>query len=455
MQIVTVCFDYPDRPEFGILLDVFRHSVNRLMPNVEFIEIRPEPPKMETHRVPGFLDNTFKLAQWVKHLDNTKDNVIFIDCDMLALRSAEHAFKNNDFDIAFTGCPAHYKVPLNGGVLMARPTDRAREFLHAMKAVNDHMFYDPEFHEKWRKKYAGMNQSAFGYCYEKLQKDVKILKLTTREWNAIDCDLKTIDNKTVFLHIRQNLRNNLLANKPPFGVGKKAMQLWYAERERMFPGTAPEKQERLPEQPRVRGLKKKVTRKITIPSMGGGRLGPRLKKWAEEAQRDTAIVELGTWLGAGTEHLAQGGLPVHTYDIFEIRGNEVAKARPYGFTFVEGEDSLPFVQKALKRFDNITYHKGEIEKARWKGGKISVYVDDACKYEPAFIAALKIFSPSWIPGETVCVFMDFWWHLSRPKDKKAKFQKNFIMKNSACFDFIMDDQRLGVAAFRYKGGLNL
>ena len=91
MQIVTCCFDYEDRPQFRQLLDVFRHSVKRLMPNVDFVELRPDPPPVEGHRVHGFLDNTFKLDAWVKHLDNTDQPVIFADCDMLALQSAEHA----------------------------------------------------------------------------------------------------------------------------------------------------------------------------------------------------------------------------------------------------------------------------------------------------------------------------------------------------------------------------
>lgn len=232
MQIVTVCFDYEERPEFGKLLDVFRHSVHRLMPTAEFIELRPTPPPIEGHRVPGFLDNTFKLAQWVEFMDKTKDNVIFSDCDMLALQDASRAF-DQDFDIAYTGCPDGYKVPLNGGIVMAKPTAAARAFLHEMKRVNDMMFDYPAFHEQWRAKYAGMNQAAFGCLLETRPELAKLHRFDTREWNAIDCDLRLMDNRTVFLHMRQTLRNNVLAGGTPAGIGKRAMELWYMERDRM------------------------------------------------------------------------------------------------------------------------------------------------------------------------------------------------------------------------------
>lgn len=208
------------------------------MPNVDFVELRPNPPPVEGHRVHGFLDNTFKLDAWVKHLDNTDQPVIFADCDMLALQSAEHAF-DLPFDIAYTGCPTGYKVPLNGGILMARPTEAGRRFMHNLRIINSVMFHDSNFHEKWRAKYAGMNQSAFGCLLETDHAGALIHRYETREWNAIDCDLRAIRSDTVFLHIRQRLRDHVLTNMNPGGIGEEAMRLWYAERELMEPGSTP------------------------------------------------------------------------------------------------------------------------------------------------------------------------------------------------------------------------
>mgnify|MGYP001809881313 CR=1 FL=1 len=190
---------------------------------------------------------------------------------------------------------------------------------------------------------------------------------------------------------------------------------------------------------------------MQIPSMGGTSLGPMLQKWALDAE---TIVELGTWLGAGTKQLASTcpGI-VHTYDIFKIHGNEIDKAAAYGVTVTEGQDSLPLVKKMLSEFKNIRYYKGRICDHEWLGIPIDLYVDDACKYEPEFIGAIKKFSPYWIAGKTICVFMDYWWYLSRPNDERAKFQKNYISNKPESFEHIISDKHLGCAAFLYKGGL--
>lgn len=146
-------------------------------------------------------------------------------------------------------------------------------------------------------------------------------------------------------------------------------------------------------------------------------------------------------------------MPVHTYDVFEIHGNEVHKASVYGVEVTDGQDSLPLVQGFLSRFSNIVYHKGQIADFPWDGSPISVYVDDACKYKDQFLSALQQFSKAWIPGVTVCAFMDYWWYLSRPQDPAAKFQKDYLSTRARCFEPIMEDKALGIKAFRYLGGL--
>lgn len=190
---------------------------------------------------------------------------------------------------------------------------------------------------------------------------------------------------------------------------------------------------------------------MQIPSMGGTSLGPLLQKWALDSE---TVVELGTWLGAGTKQLAST-CPwlVYTYDIFKIHGNEIDKAAAYGVTVTEGQDTLPLVKSFLSEFKNIRYFKGRICDQTWTGIPIDLYVDDACKYEPEFIGALKKFAPYWIAGKTVCVFMDYWWHLKRPKDSRAIFQKEFIESHKESFEFITEDKSLGCAAFKYLGGL--
>lgn len=225
MQIVTVCFDYDDRPEFAKLLEVFRYSVKKHMPDSDYIEYRDKPPEYDG-RNHGYLDNTFKLKIWAEHMAGTKENTIFIDCDMMALRNAKHAFYEK-FDIAYTACPDGYMVPLNGGVIFAKPTELAREFFSRLRTINDKMYHDYEFHKPWQDKYHGMNQSAMGYILENMCHDINIKKYMTREWNAIECDWRMINDSTVFCHINKQLRRNVLARKYPAGALSKPMAMWY------------------------------------------------------------------------------------------------------------------------------------------------------------------------------------------------------------------------------------
>lgn len=226
MKIFTVCFNYPDRPQYKTLLEVFRKSVQVYMPKVDFISIEPDPPPYEPDRIAGFLDNTFKLKYWIDFFKHTDDNIIFADCDLLALRSGYHAF-DIDFDIAYTAIKQPYKVKLNGGVLMTKPTGAAYRFLEEFQAINDRMYQDIDFHEIWRSKYAGMNQAAFGCTLETGINGARVHKYMTQEWNALDRDLRDINNKTVFVHMKDKLRKNVISGLSPQGEGELIMKEWY------------------------------------------------------------------------------------------------------------------------------------------------------------------------------------------------------------------------------------
>ena len=232
MKICTVCFDYKDRPQYARLLRVFRESVRFHMPDVEFVEIRPPAPPYEPDRIAGFLDNTFKLHHWLKFFRETNDNIIFADCDMLAIRHAHHAF-NTDFDVAYTAITQPYKAILNGGIIMTKPTEAAYRFMTELYEINNLMFQDIAFHETWRARYAGMNQAAFGCVLETGISGAKVHRYMTWEWNAIDRDLKLMNEKTVFVHFKSKIRDLVLAGKAPAGVYADAMKRWYAMERRI------------------------------------------------------------------------------------------------------------------------------------------------------------------------------------------------------------------------------
>jgi len=226
MEIVTVQFNYPNRPDYKKLLDVFRYSVKKHMPKVKFVEFKIPPPVNHHKDQPlNFNYNDVKLKIWVDYLKKAKDNVIFADCDMMSLQSAKHAF-NVDFDIAYTARTVLVRIPMNGGIMMVRPTKKSIKFFDEMYKINNRMLNDITFHHKYRVKWAGMNQSAFGYMYTEKKGIAKLHKYITREWNAVDCDWGHINGKTVFVHYKSKLRKLVLGNKKPFGNYKKPIELW-------------------------------------------------------------------------------------------------------------------------------------------------------------------------------------------------------------------------------------
>ena len=195
-----------------------------------------------------------------------------------------------------------------------------------------------------------------------------------------------------------------------------------------------------------------------IPSMGGTKLGPLLRRLARNARSGTAIVEVGAWLGAGTAQLAVGILErekpdvaLHCFDRWLASPSEAAKAGKQGWTVEASQDTLPLFNRALSPFNVPLFcHKLDLMDARWDGTPISVYVDDASKAPNLFYHALETFGPSWVPGETIIVLMDF--HLwQKTGDKRHECQKDFIEFFSDHFQPIGAPNK---ATFRYVMPLN-
>ena len=196
-----------------------------------------------------------------------------------------------------------------------------------------------------------------------------------------------------------------------------------------------------------------------IPSMGGHKLSGLLREAAAGAPSGTSIVEVGCWLGAGTAQLALGildredrtGVHLHCYDRWEANAAEVAKAAKADVHFSAGDDTLPLVDKFLQPFGvPISYHKGDILKATWNDGPISVYVDDAAKKPFLFNHMLKTFGPHWIPRKTILVLMDYSiWKKSALREHG--WQMEFMESHQRHFEPV---RRRGVAVFRYLRSLD-
>ncbi len=140
-----------------------------------------------------------------------------------------------------------------------------------------------------------------------------------------------------------------------------------------------------------------------------------LREYAARAPRNHTIVECGSWLGAGTYHLADasGPQPIHVYDNWIARQGEVEKAERLGeFGMRFGESYLPIVQENLRKFgDRIFYRQGDVTEARYDAGPIGLFLDDASKGK--IEKTWKIFAPHFAEG-CIIILMDYFWDPCQP-----------------------------------------
>lgn len=133
--------------------------------------------------------------------------------------------------------------------------------------------------------------------------------------------------------------------------------------------------------------------------MGGGTIGPYLREYAQSVPPHEAVVEVGAWLGGGTQYLVRNG-PLFVYDRFKATKSEVEKAAKFGVTLAHGENTLPRVRELVP---DAIYTRGDIREAEYHGPTIGLYVDDASKRRAAWKHSMKVFEPHFRDGTIICL----------------------------------------------------
>jgi len=196
----------------------------------------------------------------------------------------------------------------------------------------------------------------------------------------------------------------------------------------------------------------------SIPSQGGREIGYYLREKAEAVAGGNDIIEVGSWLGAGTAQLCLGiiagekDITLHVYDRFIVNATEVKKALKQGLKLKKNQNTLPIVKKYIVNFKcNVEFNKGYVSDIYdYTGNEIGLYVDDASKKKESFDNAMNIFKPHFIPDETILILMDYFYFEWREKEG-PDYQFNY-MQNNPEFEFI---ERIlpdpSAAAFIYRG----
>jgi len=202
MKAVTVSFDR-GRNMFKDLLKAFTNSWR--MNAYIHLEIHYTKPPRQQARSYTFDANHFKLARWI---DGIERDTILVDSDMICQKDISRGFDLVDH---IGVCQRRGPMPYNGGVIFVKNTRKAREFMNKWLEIDAKMLADPAFHKPWHHKYAGMNQSSFGYLLENGYQDY--VTVMPEEFNH--CEPWDNWEKANMIHMKGKLRHCLYTTHPP------------------------------------------------------------------------------------------------------------------------------------------------------------------------------------------------------------------------------------------------
>lgn len=207
---------------------VLAYTARRHCPTWDVRVTRITPPNLVSALGnPSHIWNTQKLEHWVTTVREAPDGaeILLLDCDMLVTRPLDPVWEQ-PFDLAYT-VRTGARLPLNGGAIFLRVNDRTRAFMETFGRVNRTFLANARQHEVWRKKYAGMNQSAFGCVIETEPHGCTLLELPCREWNCEDTEWRNFDPAvTRLLHIKSSLRRSIFGLRQPDDRVAHLIALW-------------------------------------------------------------------------------------------------------------------------------------------------------------------------------------------------------------------------------------
>lgn len=206
MRIITHYFDWNGEVTFRTLLQLMEHSFKKRGVPLEPIQM-PTPKKRKRTQI---MANHEKLKEWEKVVRTAEEPIILLDTDMYCL---------NDFrevvdlvkHVGVTYRPNNQWPPVNGGFVVVQPTEEARQFMAEWVRVDKMMFDNPKLHAPWRDKWAGMNQSSYGYLIDQLGYGKYVSKLPCDPYNCVEPWHYWRTSKLV--HVKGDLRKALFGKQ--------------------------------------------------------------------------------------------------------------------------------------------------------------------------------------------------------------------------------------------------
>lgn len=165
------------------------------------------------------LVNTQKMYEWDQVIRRAPDGaqILLIDTDTFITRPLTGIW-NHEFDLAYTTKPGE-RFPLNSGVVFVRVTPELRRFFAAWWETNLNLLRHAKEHHRWRKRYGGINQAAFGAMLDGGLGDLRAIELPCREWNCEETSWRGFDKTTRIVHVKSGLRRAIFSGETPRKIG--------------------------------------------------------------------------------------------------------------------------------------------------------------------------------------------------------------------------------------------
>ena len=203
MHVHTWVFDRNQDIRYSRMTRVFQRSLeNQCIPCT--VHTMPAPPP--TGR-PHWMDsNHEKLLLWSQTVQELADGdlALISDSDMLCVSRPSQDLLDS---VRFVGLTQRDKFyPINGGMIVVRGSEEARRFFRAWVDSDTHLYTHATEHQRWRKKYAGMNQASLGRILETREDLASLI-------DYVPCDRTNMCKPWVpgwedahFIHVKSELR---------------------------------------------------------------------------------------------------------------------------------------------------------------------------------------------------------------------------------------------------------
>lgn len=217
LKVHFTWFFSENRSNFERLRNVFVQSFKTHNPEIELIEnLVPYPKKEKFAKTssPSHFENIYKLWHWKEAVNKATSPILLIDSDIMFRQNISDILNQSNKDIVFTTRDKSYSdLKCNGGVILVKPTDKAKKFFEEWYRISVNEF-DPRYNPMWAKlyqKYKGATQTTLGFLREQGSYEDIIGEIPCHIWNATPIEIDLIDEKTKIIHIKSQIRRSILS----------------------------------------------------------------------------------------------------------------------------------------------------------------------------------------------------------------------------------------------------